>query len=565
VRAAQDLPSLGCSETKSCSIVVQSVGLKGTGVGYVTVVTEIHFAPSYNDCPVVGTPDLVTAGEVSASRVIQAWAARRCTGTDPLAIGYTEQSSELGRSEFQAGQLDMGITSLPFSAAELAAEHVRPYTYAPLDATATVVAFSIPNGVAGGPQIQSVNLTPRLLARLITDTDPSSGSVSTNIFQDPEYLKLNPLPAGSSYPQFNSEGVLVRGDRNADATLVTGWIASNPAAQQFLAGTDQYCTTDRICVNPAWKNIQYPTDKFEVLSTVSDLAPVGEAGLLPSYAFYRLTNYGNATSPKPNSIADQGVFSIMDLASARAYHLGIATLCRTDDLSTCIGPDGPASPAPSPGSNAGLLAGYQAMTTNADGITQVPNFAATSPAYPWVKYDYAVVPTRDLSPTAVQKAKDFLTYAADPNGGQSTAALPSGYLPLSGPVAAETLAAANLIQSPTPPTTTTTTTTTTPTTIPIAAPLPPAPPAATTPAVTTPPATSVAGASPVALATRPVVILNQRPVSRRAPIGVFGAIADNPSRLTLPVLMVLGLLALVSGPIIQVRARQASRRSAKPA
>jgi hypothetical protein len=572
VRAGQDLPSLNCSQSNVCSIVVRAYAFQKPDV---TVVTAIRFGPSFNDCPIVGTPDIKTSGESSANRVMQAWAAHRCTGTDPLAIDYTELSSDEGRKEFQKSLIDFGITSLPYTASELAAGSLRPYTYAPLDANAVVVAFSIPNAVTGGPPIQSVNLTPRLLARLITDTDPSSGFVTTNIFQDPEFLKLNTLPQGSFYPQFNSMGVLLRAGANADATLVTSWIQADPTARQFLSGNDQYCTNPsyHICVNPAWRGISFPTDEFgKSISKppVTDLATITEVGLLPEYAFYRLTQWGDNSNKPPNPIFAQGVFAVMDLASARTYHLGIANLCSTDDPASCIGPDGTASGTP--GSNAGLIAGYQAMTTNPDGITKVPNYAAASPAYPLVKYDYAVVPTKDLSTTTAQKAKDFLNYVADPNGGQSTSVLPDGYVPLTSAVADQTRAAAGAIQPVSPPVTTTTTaapttttTTNTQATATAATPGGVVTPAAPTPAspqpATTPPSSVVHG--PVVLPKQAQVALRGQQLSRvRAPVraGVFGAIADNPGRLVLPALMGLGILALLSGPILQRWAKQSPAR-----
>jgi hypothetical protein len=574
VRAGQDLPSLNCSEAQPCSIVVRAGGL-GQKHPDVIVTTEVTFAPSFTDCPKVDAPDVRTAGEASADRVMEAWAAHRCTGQDPLAIDYSEQSSELGRSEFQAGQVDMGITSLPFTAPELGSPPRRAYTYAPLDATAVVVAFSIPNATSGAAPIQSINLTPRLLARLITDSDPSGGyGLSTNIFQDPEFLLLNPVGKGQAYPEFNSKGVLVRADRNADTSLVTGWIASNPAAQQFLAGADAYCVNNKICINPAWKNVQYPTDVFQKMTETSQLVPITEVGLLPEYSFYRLTQWGDASDRPPNPISAQGVFSVMDLASARAYHLGIANLCSSDDLSTCVGPDGPVKAGPVPGSNAGLLAGYAAMKTNADGITEVPNYSAPSPAYPLVKYDYAVVPTHDLSPTGAQKAKDFLDYVADPKGGQSPSVLPAGYVPLSSNSAAETRAAADAIQPAgtgggnSPPST------------------PGSGPASgsdngsdrglsgglsssdqslgsSEPATVGEALAAGQAAAGLGRPAKPQVALSTHPAtsSRRARGGFFGAIADNPGRLVLPLVMAIGLAAFAAGSVLRWRAKAGSRRA----
>ena len=73
--------------------------------------------------------------------------------------------------------------------------------------------------------ITDLTLTPRLVARLISDYRPP------RFFHDKEFLKLNPH---HHWPGTGGRAGL-RGEKNADTWIVTNWLNGNPGAR-FLAG-----------------------------------------------------------------------------------------------------------------------------------------------------------------------------------------------------------------------------------------------------------------------------------------------------------------------------------------
>src|SRR5207249_4109134 len=98
------------------------------------------------------------------------WAAGLCTASPPQIVDYTLTSSVSGREDFLKDLVDVGVTSTGATAAELAAApgHLA-FTYAPTDLTAIVVAYNMTDPDTG-QRITDLKLSPRLLARLITDS-----------------------------------------------------------------------------------------------------------------------------------------------------------------------------------------------------------------------------------------------------------------------------------------------------------------------------------------------------------------------------------------------------------
>ena len=67
----------------------------------------------------------------------------------------------------------------------------RACTYAPIDVTGVVVAFNVTD-TQTDQRITDMTLTPRLVAMLLAGTQ--SGGPGTHLFQDPEFVALNPGP-----------------------------------------------------------------------------------------------------------------------------------------------------------------------------------------------------------------------------------------------------------------------------------------------------------------------------------------------------------------------------------
>src|SRR5262245_16947020 len=77
--------------------------------------------------------------------------------------------------------------------------------------------------------------------------------------------------------------------------------------------------------------------------------------------------------------------------------------------------------------------------TSAGAITKQANISAGGGAYPLTKIDYAMVPTGGVSPTKAAKIAAFLKFSA--GDGQNARNLPTGYLPLPADLQAQSAAA----------------------------------------------------------------------------------------------------------------------------
>ena len=90
----------------------------------------------------------------------------------------TNTSSTAARHQFFEKHVDVGVSSVPPQAGEVTTTS-PPFLVAPVDLTAVVVVYVIVDPVTG-QQITDLTLSPRLVARIISDTDVLT------LFTDPE-------------------------------------------------------------------------------------------------------------------------------------------------------------------------------------------------------------------------------------------------------------------------------------------------------------------------------------------------------------------------------------------
>jgi len=402
VRSALDLPELGCSSTRPCSLMAYEN--TGTPIAPGTLptayaITTIRFAPSIADCPAVSDFDVRTGGSASAIPLLYRVASARCTGGDPVIMDVTESSSNEGRLAMLEEQVDFGITSLPMTPAELAAHpSTTRVRYAPIDLTAVTVVHNLRNPTTG-QQITDLVLSPRLVARIISDSRLDS------FYADPELRELNP---GVRWPAFAPSQPLVRAEANADTAIVTTWMQEDATARAFLDGADPR----GIEVNSAWRGIPYPTDTFESRSATGSYLPRTGQREVARRVFYGVRPADGATT----SPDYYGFIGVVDLPTARRY--GLATARLVNRAGIAVAPD-----------ETSILAGFAAMRTTASGTLE-PNPGTTDPgAYPLVKVDYAVVTDRlrtERSAAVATVLTDLTTTAQ--------ASLPAGYVPLPDPL-----------------------------------------------------------------------------------------------------------------------------------
>ena len=423
------LPSLACSESTPCSLLLYETtenGFDPSGLPPANsrVIVPLTFARNSADCPPVQRYNFSIESETSATAALYQAAAALCTGADPFTMAITNTSSNQAREDFLSGEVDLGVTSLAPEPAERTATST-PYSVTPIDLTGIAIAYNIVDPVTD-KQITDLTLTPRLVARLLSDSDIQS------FFSDPELRKLNPhhhWPIEAADPG-------LRGDKNADTWIVTHWVSGNPGARAFLDGKDHY----GIPVNSAWKHVQYPTDVFAARNSNGVYFPrIGEEGVAQ-----RLFANTKPADSVPTDPLDAGEIGILDLPTAEQFKLPVANLTN--------GVGQPVVPA-----NAWTIAaGYNAMRTSPAGFHSEPAVVRGANAYPLTKVDQAMVPKKLDASTKDLRIRAFLDYAAGPLQEH----LPAGYVPLPTSLQLQTQHYTG------DPLQTTTTTSTTPTTLP---------------------------------------------------------------------------------------------------
>lgn len=142
--------------------------------------------------------------------------------------------------------------------------------YAPVAVTGWGIAFvsDLPDN---GGELREMRLTPRLIAKLLTQSYPGSAvgrqrpglednPLSLNL--DPEFVALN--PGLSTIPNEAMATLASLSDASDVMTSLTSYVASDPAAMAFVAGeADPWGMT----VNPAYEDIALPRAEWPLLDT----------------------------------------------------------------------------------------------------------------------------------------------------------------------------------------------------------------------------------------------------------------------------------------------------------
>ncbi len=419
------LPSLACSQSTPCSLLVYEITADGYDVNRLPpaktrVIVPITFARNAADCPPVVQYNFSIEAEASAAPALYQWAAALCTGKRAFTMDITNTSSNGAREDFFGKQVDMGVSTLPPQADD-GSGPIPKYAVAPLDLTAVVIAYNIVDSKTD-KQITDLVLTPRLVARLLSDTDIQS------FFRDPEFRKLNPH---HSWPLSAADPGL-RGEKNADTWMVSKWVNANKGARAFLDGKDRY----GVKVNPSWIHVRYPTDVYAARNSNGVYFPrIGQEGVAR-----RLFAGTKPADSVPTDALNAGLVGILDLPTALRFKLPIAQLT-----------NGVGKPVVAV-TGAGLTAGYNAMRTTTNGFHFMPGVVKNPLAYPLTKVDHAMLPTKLTGTNKDLRIRAFLDYAV--NFGQAT--LPPGYVPLPSALQLQTLRYTGDLPDPTPPTTPTT-------------------------------------------------------------------------------------------------------------
>jgi len=418
------------------------------------VVIPITFAPSQADCPTITDFDVRVDGSATSAGLFYTWSARICQGESSVVLDYTETSSTTGRENFLAGLIDFGVTALPATEEELShhPDH-RDYSYAPIAASAVVVAYNLTDPFTG-LRVENLVVSPRLVARLVTNS-----SVETFV-RDRELLNINPTVR---FPTNGINPILVRAERNAATTILTSWMSADPEAKKFLANTDTW----RVALNSSYVGYSYPRDAFELVDNDSRYLPRQGQKNIATRMFYGVS----PTGTQAEVTSARGVIGIVDLPTAKRFGLQVAGLLMPNGSVVQVTDDS-------------ILRGIADAEVSAAGTLVADPTPEDPLAYPMIKVDYAMVPKTFDTEEKIADVRRVLNYAV----GDGQSLLPSGYITLPDLMRAETRKIVDAIGVPVVATTTTIVrqAVTVPTTRPRAT----VPPTTVTPATTTSTTTS---------------------------------------------------------------------------
>jgi hypothetical protein len=469
---------LGFAESSSvCSVVNHSNPLLMYGSPPLAEATE-QWAPEFCTDPTKFTFRHVQTGEPSVKNL--------------LGLGLSSETTSGSGSASPSGS----ATASPSTNAPPAADGVEavlesdpppgqypgPTVQAPVALTGFAISYIIDD--ASGHEYTSLKLTPRLLAKLMTESYPDIFGVYTkyaalasnphDITRDPEFVALNPgIPAATIPVSIDAASTLYSLSSNADTMYaLTSYIDADPEARAWLDGQPDPWG---MVVNPNYRGISLPVESWPLLDSFIanfgnggnnpciDLAPVPYLPLVASptstlSAIAQALQYaaplsqtdcvlGGGTGAAGNKLTTNGrevpgtrfMLGLTSLGDAAYYGLDTAALqtyqVAPDPTSRFTSDVGRLFSAPNDGSL--IAAAKLASPDEVTGTWPIPySQMRTNPvdagAYPGTMFIYLAVPTAGLPSADAQELATFIRFAATTGQtpGFGNGELPPGYAPM---------------------------------------------------------------------------------------------------------------------------------------
>lgn len=484
------------------------------------IAIPLEFNPVESSCEFSETERRIAGNEMALPAVAN-WQPLLCEAAGSVPFSYAPVADGTARSLIAsgvAGSPGMAVVGEPLDAATLGPDN--PAVYAPLTLSGLAIGFNIerkadikaPPEMAelNGVRVASINLTPRLVAKLLTQsygsqvsiygtpTDPAHAFVRTNpahLALDPDFLRFNPEFALLYFTQGRTMGGLQLPAGSSDAAAVLWeWVLADPEAKAWLGGAaDEWGMT----VNPYYNatpsanpsNVEFynpvpnafpkadpycyqgppqgaggnvvppllcGTDWMPYARGFRESAQVARAASDGA----RISQNALAEAPsavwgrvQPQGIGDRGIISLTDTPSAAQFGLQVAKLSRAGD-------NGPSRSFIAP-NDASLLAGLVGLKPATGSGMLLPDPSSNAPGgYPLTILNYAALTPLALdTPTRNDYAR-FIEYAAGAGQvpGLGFGKLPRGYTPLPDSLRSAAVAAAVKVRTlkPAPSTSTTT-------------------------------------------------------------------------------------------------------------
>ena len=249
------------------------------------IAIPLQFNPVGSGCSINASSEGVEGSELAAEAV-SSWQPALCGQSSSTSYSYLENSDDEARGNLTNptyGSVGMSVFTDAIDPSQTSP--TNPVVYAPLTLSGVVIGFNIervPDVVNGEPnsdeeplsgsRIATINLTPRLVAKLLTEsykgqfeeisaTKPANyGWVTSNpgtLFSDPDFLQYNPEFSELTTGQQVDAGTLLVEEANSDAAATLWkWVLSDPEAESWLAGNPDpwgMLVNPNYSTNPSYK------------------------------------------------------------------------------------------------------------------------------------------------------------------------------------------------------------------------------------------------------------------------------------------------------------------------
>ncbi|OKI18429.1 hypothetical protein [Streptomyces sp. CB03911] len=442
------------------------------------LVVPLHFEPVGLSCP-IGSTERPTSGSEMAAEAVWRWQPVLCRQAGGI-FSFTRTTDSLARGRLLQG--DPGLVYLGFPLPRDAQTPGRTPLYAPLGLSGLAISFVVESQSYSltpadirqkdGQRIQEMNLTPRLVAKLLTqsyryavnpgDPDVPAGN-PLDLTSDPEFLDLNPQFKNLYFPSRIPDLLLPTGDSDA-ASLVWAWLASDPEAHAFLTGVvspkwgdsvnpaflrdavtlplsnypkpDSYCQSfpDDPTNRPAWCNL----DSHPYANAMLEAARSAARGdSLSKSVWDSTTTPGSLKKGAPQAQGLRGVLALTTTAQAARYGLSTARL--RNGKGEFVAPD-----------NTSMLAMLdKGLVLTTSGLPIVSPAAQVGGGYPLTSITYAGTVPSALDAASGASYASLLRYAMGDGQTPGVAAgqLAEGYVPLPEDVRGATRLVADAIEA----------------------------------------------------------------------------------------------------------------------
>ncbi|MGE3620004.1 MAG: hypothetical protein AB7L84_06030 [Acidimicrobiia bacterium] len=481
------------------------------------IAIPLDFVPVDSPCSLADEQRRIGGTEL-ALPAVGSWQRELCGDSTlrPFAYGLTPDVT--ARQQLLSGQTgapEMIVVPRPLDPTIV--RPTNPAVYAPLTLSATGIGFNIervPRGTAPpeeeplrGVRVADVNLTPRLVAKLLTqsyrfqtaiyEATPYEWAAKNprHLADDPEFIKYNPEFSYLLFGGKNTSGLVMPSQFSDASRQVWEWIFADPEAKAWLDGEPDedgmvvnpvYATTNEANANgvafgspvpetfpksdphcyqsppqgPGGSIVPPPlcgTDWLPYTQSLRDaarLTRIADDGARTARDLFAISADQVYRRNGPQLLGSRAILSFVDTPTAATYGIQMAKLSRAgdnDDDREFVAPD-----------VAGMTAALEAMDDRTvDGVLEPVPLASVPGAYPLTTVSYAATTPLVLDQDARREYAAFVDYAVGPGQVQGTdpGELPPGYAPLPPALQVQATAAAERIRTMQAPSDETTTTT----------------------------------------------------------------------------------------------------------